>query len=63
MKTFKIELLDDQQTVLYCRVDVYDDYAEAENTAKWYLVATVATAYKITELWDVLFHQHQITGK
>lgn len=50
MKTFKIELLDDQQNVLHCRVDVYDDYAEAENAAKWYLVATVATAYKITEL-------------
>ena len=50
MKTFKIELLDDQQNVLHCRVDVYDDYAEAENAAKWYLVATIATTYKITEL-------------
>tara|TARA_R110000868_G_C10725353_1_gene751131 strand:+ start:321 stop:473 length:153 start_codon:yes stop_codon:yes gene_type:complete len=50
MTNFKIDLLDDQQNVLYSRIERGIDYAAAENLAKWYLVATVATAYKITEL-------------
>ena len=50
MKNYRIDLIDDQQNVIYTRIEYNINYSAAENLAKWYVVSTIATGYKITEI-------------